>query len=103
MNRNKLAKLRRRIAELRHASAKAIAFQRLAKQLGREKDKNRGKEPTWVNRDFPALRPLSIPDHGGRDIPYGTKQSMLNQLEEDVYSWDELLLQQESEKIKGVK
>ena len=58
MNRNKLAKLRRRIAELRQASAKAIAFQRLAKQLGRKLDKGRGKEPTWVSRDFPELRPL---------------------------------------------
>jgi len=89
---------------LRQASAKAIAFQRLANSLGRNPDKSRGKEPTWVSRDFPELRPLSIPDHGGRDIPYGTKQSILNQLEDDVYSWEELLLQQESEnKLKGVK
>jgi hypothetical protein len=97
MTRNKLSKIRRAIEELRGASAKAIDIQRLAKQLGRVKIK-RGKEPTWVSADFgDMLRPLSIPDHGGRDFPPGTKNSMLNSLEDDVFAWDERLTQEERE------
>jgi hypothetical protein len=97
MTRNKLNKIRRKIEELRDSSAKANDIQRLAKQLGRVKIK-RGKEPTWVSAEFgDALRPLSIPDHGGRDFAPGTKHAILNHLEDDVNAWDEKLTQQEKE------
>lgn len=101
MNRKKLDKLRRTIAGLRESSPKAIEIERLAKQLGRQKVK-RGKEPTWESREFQDLRPLSIPDHGGRDLSTGVKHSVLNQLEDDFASWDERLAQQE-EAVRGRK
>jgi hypothetical protein len=87
MNRKKLNKARQKLAELRRSSPKAIEIQRLAKQLGRKKI-NRGKEPTWENEHFPHLRVLTIPDHGGRELPVGTKNSILIQLEDDVNCWD---------------
>jgi len=43
----------------------------------------------WVSTEFPKLPPLSIPDHGGKDYPPGTRKSILNQLEDDITAWDE--------------
>jgi hypothetical protein len=57
--------------------------------------KARGKEPIWVSTEFEDLFPLSIPRHGGRDIAPGTKDSILDQLELDVISWDERLAEEE--------
>jgi len=94
MKRNRLNKLWRQLDGLRHSSVKALEIQKLAKQLGREKVK-RGKEPTWESREFQELRPLSIPDHGGKDLSPGVKYSVLNELENDVISWDERLTQEE--------
>lgn len=74
---------------MRRSPQKAAALQSLAKRLGRTKA-DRGKEPTWVS-PFP-LYPLSIPDHGGgKDLANGTKNSILNQLEDDILAWDERL------------
>jgi len=95
MNRKKLNKLWRQIEGMRSTSLKAIEIQRLAKQLGRERVK-RGKEPTWESREFQGLRALSIPDHGGKDLSPGVKQSILNQLEDDLISWDERITQKET-------
>ncbi len=44
---------------------------------------------------FPHLRPLSIPNRKGRDLPLGMKNSILNQLEEDLDAWDAALSRQE--------
>jgi len=63
-------------------------------QLGRKKV-NRGKEPMYENDAFPHLRPLSIPNHKGRDLPLGTKNSILTQLEDDQAAWEEALFRQE--------
>jgi hypothetical protein len=95
MNRKQLNKLRRAIDGLRRSSPKAIEIQKLAKQLGRKKVK-RGKEPTWESREFQDLRPLSIPDHGGKDLSPGVKHSILNQLEDDLICWDERMIQRET-------
>ena len=94
MDRKKLYKLKAKLDETRRSSPKALKLQRLAKQLGRKKMK-RGKEPTWENENFPELRPLSIPDHGGKELPTGTKYSILNQLEDDYIAWDEKLTEDE--------
>jgi hypothetical protein len=51
----------------------------------------------WVSEVFGQLRPLSIPDHSGRDLAPGTKKSILNQLEDDVLAWDEALPKVENE------
>jgi hypothetical protein len=103
MTRKKLKALWRKLDDLRRSPHKAIAVQRFARQLGRREVK-RGKEPTWENDDFPDLRPLSIPDHGGKDLTPGTQNSILNQLEDDLCRWDELVTRQEKEaKTKGTK
>jgi len=65
----------------------------LAQALGRRKA-NRGKEPCWVITVFPELPPLSIPHHGGGDLKKGTKNSIVNQLEDDLLAWEELLEEQ---------
>jgi hypothetical protein len=93
MDRKRLQKIRREAESLRDTQAKAAALQRLARRLGREKV-NRGKEPMYESEPFPNLRPLSIPMHKGRDMPTGTKNSILNQLEEDIDAWHELITKQ---------
>ena len=94
MNRKKLDKLRRTLEGLRRQSPKALEIQKVAKQLGRKRVK-RGKEPVWESLEFQHLRPLSIPDHGGRDLSPGVLRATVNQLEDDLNSWDERITQQE--------
>jgi hypothetical protein len=43
----------------------------------------------WESVEFAELYPLSIPDHGGRDLAIGTKNSILDQLEDDILAWEE--------------
>jgi hypothetical protein len=93
MTRNNLKKLAQELAEMRRSPQKAIALEGLAKKLGRRSVK-RGKEPTWENDNFPELRPLAIPHHGARDLPPGTKNSILTQLEDDLIAWENKLEQQ---------
>src|SRR6266851_877496 len=93
MDRKSLTKLRRELEGLRNSQPKATDLQRLAERLGRIKE-NRGKHPMYGNGAFPHLRPLSIPNHKGRDLPLGTKNSILNQLEEDLDAWDAALSRQ---------
>ena len=73
---------------MRQLSPKARDLEELARSLGRTIF-NRGKEPTWVNKYFSELPPLSIPHHGGRDLATGTKHSILTQLEDDLAKWHE--------------
>jgi predicted RNA binding protein YcfA (HicA-like mRNA interferase family) len=75
---------------LRRSQPKATEIINLAKQLGRRKAK-RGDHITYVSDTFSQLRPLSIPMHKGRDLPNGTKGSILNQLEEDLDAWSDAL------------
>lgn len=76
---------------LRKTTANARKLEQLASKLGRIKF-NRGKEPTWVSEQFPHLCPISIPHHGGNiDLKLGTKNSILNDLEEDLLEWEDFL------------
>ena len=95
MNRRKLAKLLRDLAALRRGSHKARKFESLARRLGRERV-NRGKEPMYESKEFDELDALSIPHHGGKDIPPGTSNSILNQLEDDILAWNEKLWKEEN-------
>lgn len=45
----------------------------------------------WESQVFQDLFVLSIPHHGGRDLPIGTKMSILDQLEDDIQRWTEKL------------
>jgi hypothetical protein len=87
VHRKKLDKIKREILQRRRSPQNAAALMRLAAQLGRERAK-RGKEPTYVSKYFHHLRPLSIPYHGGKDLAPGTKNSILNSLEDDVLAWE---------------
>ena len=94
MDRRRLERIRREAASLRGSQAKARELERLAVRLGRTKVA-RGKHPMYESKTFLHLRPLSIPNHKGRDMPSGTKNSILNQLEDDLEAWDEALSKQE--------
>ena len=90
MDKKKLIKIQPELDRMRQASVKASEIQGLAKKLGRRLTK-RGKEPMWENERFEDLPVLAIPDHGGKDLSPGVKHSVLNQLEDDIQAWDELL------------
>jgi hypothetical protein len=45
----------------------------------------------WKSAEFPELRALSIPHHGGEDIKPRTVRSILDQLHEDIFAWEERL------------
>jgi hypothetical protein len=96
MNRKKLKSIRREMDRLRRSTQNASALESMAKRLGRKLVK-RGKHPMWESTEFRALYPLSIPHHGGRDLPIGTKKSVLDQLEDDILAWEESLEREESE------
>lgn len=97
MDQRKLDKLKREIRELRRKTVKAKDLQSVASRLGR-KVVNRGKHPMWESEEFDFF-PISIPDHGGgKDIPDGTKKSILNQLEDDLMAWEERLSDEDDDK-----
>lgn len=84
MKSNKVAKLRRELESLRRRGGiKPNELESLARSLGRAKHP-RGSEPTWVSEEFPNLRPVSIPHHGGRDLNRFTAGGILDQLEVDL-------------------
>lgn len=87
MNKKKLRQLKRKLVQMRRSPQRAIDLQKLAEGLGRTLV-NRGKEPTWESPEFDELYPLSIPDHGGKDLAIGTKNSILDQLEDDILAWE---------------
>ena len=88
MNRKKLVKIRQRLEVCRRRGGIGSSeLESIAEALGREPSR-RGKEPTWVNRRYPDLRPLSIPRHGSRDLNRFTAGSILNQLELDLERWE---------------
>ncbi len=71
---------------MRRSPQKASALESMAKRLGRKRVK-RGKEPTWEHTELSGF-PLSIPHHGNRDLPPGTRNSILNVFEDDVAAWE---------------
>lgn len=92
MNQKKLDRITLRIVQARRSPQKARDLESIAKQLGRTKV-NRGKEPMWEN-DLPGRPPLAIPHHSSRDIAIGTRNSILDILEEDVLALQEILDQE---------
>ena len=89
MNSKKLEELRQELASLRRRGGiRPNEMESFAKALGRKQDP-RGKEPTWVNPDFPILRPVSIPHH--KELNKYTAKSILDQLEEDIEGWDSIV------------
>src|SRR4051794_38817850 len=95
MTRKRLNKLKREMVQARRSPQKAIDLRRFAQALGRKKV-IRGKEPTWESKELDVFA-LTIPNHGGKDIPIGTKNSILNALEDDVLAWEEKLGEEDDE------
>src|ERR1700723_3551375 len=89
MNRKKLRGLRTEWERLKNSQPKARELISLARKLGRELV-DRGKEPMYESTVF-NLRPLSIPNHKGRDMAPGTRNSILDQLDEDFIEWEQRL------------
>jgi hypothetical protein len=98
MKPSKILKLENELIRLRKTPQNARAIQKLAKALGRTKV-TRGKEPNWINLNFSTLPPVSIPDHGGKDLAIGTRSSILNQLEDDLTEW-KMAAKEEPKKAK---
>lgn len=91
MDLRKLSKIRQKLTSFRaRGGLKSIELESLAKRLGRVRS-DRGKEPNWVSLQFPSLRPVSIPHHGSGDLNKNTAGAILDQLEEDIEQWEELL------------
>jgi predicted RNA binding protein YcfA (HicA-like mRNA interferase family) len=96
MNRKKLQKIKGRVDSLRRSlgTIRSQDLVRLMKKLGRRRAK-RGKEPTYVSDEFPDARPITVPSHPGTLKP-GTANSILDDIEGDVFLWEEALDGQES-------
>jgi hypothetical protein len=93
MDAKKLARIRDDIAGARRKPQTQGELADLASRLGRVRRKGKSKEPTWVTH-LQGCFPLSIPSGKGRDLPPGTKKSVLNQLEGDVEAWEVFLEEQ---------
>jgi len=94
MNPKKIKNLRAQLNQLRRQGGiKSRELERFAEALLRERHK-RGSEPTWVSTRFKDIRPVSIPNHAGRDLNRHTAGSILNQLEEDLERLEEIYCSQ---------
>ena len=96
MVRKKLRKLQRECDDCRNGQRKAREFESLATRLGRVQV-NKGKEPYWESTEFQHLPALSIPHHGGKDIPVGTKNCIIAALQQDIDAWEERLGEEEDD------
>jgi hypothetical protein len=91
MDQKRLRKLRREMEGLRRSQPKAMTLVSFARKLGRKKV-SRGKEPTYESEEFLDSWPLTIPIHKGRDLAPGTRDSILDQLDDDLQRWEERLM-----------
>lgn len=89
MNIRRLRRCEQRLARLRKSVPNSRQLEAFAKTLGRKHVK-RGKEPTWVSMEFPNLRPIAIPHHSSNPNKF-TADSILDQLEEDIIRYKEML------------
>jgi hypothetical protein len=66
----------------------------VASRLGRiRRGGESGSHGQWVSR-FPTLRPVTIARHSG-DMKRGTKNAILNALEDDVILWEPEIAEQD--------
>ncbi|MDA8190656.1 MAG: hypothetical protein M0Z68_04060 [Gammaproteobacteria bacterium] len=91
MNKKKLKKLRSKLEAYQRSpyGIKSADLASLAKQLGRERV-NQGKEPTYMNGDYPQWGTLTIPGHSG-DLKIGTARSIIDTLLSDADEWEMVL------------
>ena len=79
----RLAKLRKKVANIRSRELES-----LAKSLGRIREE-RGKHPTWISKDLPNAPPITVPNHPGALNKY-TAGNILDQLEQDLFTLEEI-------------
>ncbi len=94
MNREKLEKIKRDIAAAKRKANTYRDLERIALSLKRKLARgaqSRGKEPAFISKAFPNANPITIPNHAGKTIPKGTAHSILRQLEEDIFRFEEAL------------
>ena len=91
MNQKKLNRIRKDHASLyrKIGSIRERDLVQMARRLGRRRVK-RGHEPTYISEAFPEARPITIPSHPG-NMPIGTARNILNDLDGDIFLWQEYL------------
>jgi len=91
MDVKKLAKIKREIDSARQGAGnlRHRDLEKIAKMLGRVRSKERTNEPTYVSTLLPDANVITIPDHS-RGINKFTAKNILNQLEEDVFKFEEI-------------
>jgi hypothetical protein len=100
MDRKKLEKLQEELDAMRRTQIRASALESLAARLGRALG-NRGKHPMWENLKLAKRPPLSIPDHGQRDISPTVRKVCFNVLQGDIDAWGDWLKQTEGNNGNG--
>ena len=95
MTRKRLEKLKRKLQDARRGAANLHHrdLASIAKSLGRKRSRTRTKEPTFESEEFDT-NVITIPDHAG-GLKKGTAISIINQLEEDIFLWDEKISNEE--------
>jgi hypothetical protein len=93
MDAKKLSRIRDDIAAAQRKPQTQGDLADLAGRLGRTPRKGKSKHPLWVT-SLPGCGPLSIPCGKRRDLPTGTKKSVLDQLEGDLEVWEMILQEQ---------
>jgi predicted nucleic acid-binding OB-fold protein len=102
MTREKLRKIQRQIDALRRTAVTHSDVASVANQLGRKRLKGAmaRKEPTFISTVFASARPISIPDHGSRNLSPIVKKNVLNDLEEDILRFQEMLRKEEENDVQ---
>lgn len=98
MNRKKLAEIAAEIAALRRRRVvTANDLESVAVSLGRTSRPGAGSHMKWLSA-FKGVRPAIIPRHTG-DMKQKTKNSILDVLEEDLFSYEaEISTREEDDK-----
>jgi hypothetical protein len=103
MTDEKLRKIQRELATLRRKAVTHRDVVSVATKLGRKRLKGaavRGKEPTFVSTVFSQARPISIPDHGNSNLSPTVQKNVINDLEEDVWRFQEELRREAEDNVQ---
>lgn len=94
MDVKKLAKIKKTIEDCRGKlfNIRPRDLKKIATALGRQ-EVDRGKEPTYESQELDT-NVITIPQHGARTVAPGTARNILDQLENDVFLFEEQLEEQ---------
>ncbi len=99
MDEKKLAKIKREIDSARQGAGnlRHRDLAKIAKMLGRVRSKDRTNEPTFVSTLL-TTNVITIPDHA-RGLNKFTALNILNQLEEDVFKFEQEIERKNKQEI----